>query len=150
MWRCAEKKQKKIDNIFTLSYTHTIISNLFYMAKGGKMLETILETVLSLKETVSSLDKRVGSVEESVDFIKENAVTRDEFQEEIKGIRSVMVTKDYLDEKMADFRGDMVIVMRKGDTKLRALVDILKHKRVLSEKDVTKLKRMEPFSAEML
>lgn len=36
-----------------------------------------------------------------------------------------MVTKDYLDDKLADLKGDLVVLMRKEDAKLQALVDVL-------------------------
>ncbi len=36
-----------------------------------------------------------------------------------------MVTKDYLDEKLADLRGDLTILIRKEDTKLKTLVEVL-------------------------
>ena len=50
-------------------------------------------------------------------------------------IEATMVTKDYLDEKLNeklfDLRGDLVVLMRKEDAKLKELVDILHKKRVL-------------------
>lgn len=57
-----------------------------------------------------------------------------------------MVTKDYLDDKMADLRGDLVVLTRKEDTKLRALVDILKEKSVLNIEEAKKILGMEPFA----
>ena len=103
-------------------------------------------------------DKRFSEVFEVLTFIKDNvpmrdeilakeeAVTKEEFNREISGIKVMMVTKDYLDGKLADLRGDLVVLMRKGDTKLKALVGILHGKKVISNTDVKKIYSMEPFA----
>jgi len=56
-----------------------------------------------------------------------------------------MVTKDYLDTKLADLRGDLVVMMRKEDNKLKALVEILKEKKVINNEEVEKIMHLEPF-----
>lgn len=91
----------------------------------------------------------LDDVYEAVTFIKDNAVMRDEFKAEISQINgkmATMVTKDYLDEKMSDLRGDLVVMMRKEDTKLKTLVGVLKKKSVLDNSDVKKIYSMEPFA----
>jgi len=60
-------------------------------------------------------------------------------------LENQMVTKDYLDDKLADLRGDLVVLTRKEDTKLKALVDILHKKQVLSEDEKREIFKMEPF-----
>lgn len=60
-------------------------------------------------------------------------------------IKATMVTKDYLDEKLADLRGDLVVLMRKEDRKLKTLIEILKERKVISRKDEEKILAMEPF-----
>ena len=65
---------------------------------------------------------------------------------EISGIKATMVTKDYLDEKVSDLRGDLVVMMRKEDTKLKTLVGVLKEKSVLDSSDVKRIYSMEPFA----
>lgn len=67
-------------------------------------------------------------------------------ESEIGKIKNRMVTKDYLDEKMADLRGDLVVMMRKEDTKVKTLVDILEKRKIISKKDVQKIVSMEPFA----
>lgn len=111
-------------------------------------------------------DSRIDEIYDIVTFIKDNAVTKGEFGE-LKGefgglrgefdelkqvvmkIQATMVTKDYLDEKLADLRGDLVVLTRKEDTKLKALIGLLKQKNVISEGDAKQLLTMEPF-AELL
>lgn len=65
--------------------------------------------------------------------------------EQFSKINALMVTKEYLDEKMADLRGDIVVVIRKEDTKLRTLIEILQEKQVLDEPDVKRILSLEPF-----
>ena len=98
---------------------------------------------------MSNQEKQLEEILEIVTFVKDNAVTKGEFNElksKVIKIESLMVTKDYLDEKMADLRGDLVVMMRKEDTKLKTLVEILKHKQLISDKDVKQIMTMEPFA----
>jgi len=61
-------------------------------------------------------------------------------------IEATMVTKDYLDDKLADLRGDLVVLMRKEDTKVVKLIDILAKHNIISEKEVKEILAMEPFA----
>ncbi len=61
-----------------------------------------------------------------------------------------MVTKSYLDDKLADLKGDLTVLMRKEDTKLKALVEILAEKKVLNEEDKKRIFTMEPFPQLMI
>lgn len=61
-------------------------------------------------------------------------------------IESTMVTKDYLDEKLADLRGDLVVLVRKEDTKFVKLIDILKRRKIISETEEKEILSMEPFA----
>lgn len=61
-------------------------------------------------------------------------------------IESTMVTKDYLDEKMGDLRGDMTVLIRKEDNKVKALVEVLVEKNVLNQNDQKRIFSLEPFA----
>ena len=65
---------------------------------------------------------------------------------EVGEIKSTMVTKDYLDDKLADLRGDLVVLMRKEDTKVGKLIDVLKRRNVISEAETKEILAMEPFA----
>jgi len=70
-------------------------------------------------------------------------IVKKEFEKtnkEIEGIKANMVTKDYLDEKLSDLRGDLVVLTRKEDTKVKKLIDILKKRKLISEKDVNEVR----------
>jgi len=68
-----------------------------------------------------------------------------DIKSEIGTIKATMVTKDYLDDKLSDLRGDLVVLMRKEDTKLRTLVDVLKKRNIISNEDAQQILAMEPF-----
>ncbi|MCK5320338.1 hypothetical protein KAJ61_03040 [Candidatus Parcubacteria bacterium] len=64
-------------------------------------------------------------------------------------IESTMVTKYYLndklDEKLADLRGDLVVLVRKEDVKMKKLIDILKKRDLLNDTEFNEIMSMEPF-----
>lgn len=60
-------------------------------------------------------------------------------------IEATMVTRDYLDEKLGDLKGDLIVTMRKEDAKLRVLIEILRGKSVISEDEEKRILSMEPF-----
>ncbi|MCK5509998.1 hypothetical protein KAI65_00435 [Candidatus Parcubacteria bacterium] len=67
----------------------------------------------------------------------------------IDKIENTMVTKYYLndklDEKLADLRGDLVVLVRKEDSKMKKLVDILKKRDLLNDNEFNEIMSIEPF-----
>jgi len=98
---------------------------------------------------------------EIMDFLKENMATKDDIKnmatkDDIKD----MVTKQYLDEKLGKFRsditdymdrrlldlkGDLVVIMKSEDRKLSALIELLVHKSILTTSEAHSIVKMEPF-----
>ena len=72
-----------------------------------------------------------------------------EIDKRLSKIENTMVTKYYfndkLDEKLADLRGDLVVLVRKEDTKMRKLVEILKKRNFLNDAEFNEIMSMEPF-----
>lgn len=68
-----------------------------------------------------------------------------EIRSEIIEIKSVMVTKDFLEEKLTDMKGDIIVLMRKEDTKLKTLVEILLAHKIISEEEKRRILSLEPF-----
>ncbi len=60
-------------------------------------------------------------------------------------IEATMVTKDYLDDKMADLRGDLVCLVKKEDKKVNAIVEKLKTKKIISKVEGKGITSMGPF-----
>ena len=102
----------------------------------------------------------VSDTLEIVRFMKDSAVTKDEFNDfkgefnelktDVTSMKATMVTKSYLDDKLADLRGDLVVLTRKEDTKLKTLVEVLQKKKVISNQDARRILTMEPFPQLML
>jgi archaellum component FlaC len=82
---------------------------------NDEILGAINEFSTKVDERFNSVDERFNSVDKRFDKIE-----------------SVIVTKDYLDEKLADLRGDLVVLIRKEDTKVKKLVDILLKRNIIS------------------
>lgn len=109
--------------------------------------EEILNAINAFATSVDQRFEEVGREFKSVDQRFEGIDRRFERIEfDIDEIKSTMVTKDYLDEKISDLRGDLVVLVRKEDTKLNTLVNVLHTKRVLDDRDVGRIESMEPFS----
>ncbi len=98
------------------------------------------------REILSAINAFSTNVNERFEKIDERFEKIDERFEKAEGKMTTLVTKDYLDEKMADLRGDLVVLMRKEDTKLLKLVDILKNRKVISESEEKQILSLEPFS----
>ena len=60
-------------------------------------------------------------------------------------VESQMVTKSYLDDKMAELEGGVIVRQRKEDKKVNLLIELLQSKSVLAETDVKQLKEIQVF-----
>lgn len=74
----------------------------------------------------------------------------DGLEKRVTKIEATMVTKDYLDEKLADQRGDLSILMRKEDTKLKTLIEVLSKRGVITRDDQLHILNMEPFPQSLI
>ncbi|MDO8599333.1 MAG: hypothetical protein Q7S02_04445 [bacterium] len=117
-----------------------------YMDSFAKMVKEGFDATASKETTATKSELTATKAELKAEFKTELTATKSELTTEIRAIKAVMVTKDYLDEKMADLRGDLVVLMRKEDTKLKKLIEKLRARDVLSEIDVQEIVRMEPFA----
>ena len=99
------------------------------------ILEAINAFSTATEKRFDGIDKRFDGIDKRFDGI-DKRLTKAE---------SLMVTKDYLDEKLSDLRGDLVVLMRKEDKKVKKLVEILKKKNLINEADEKEIMSMEPF-----
>ncbi len=115
--------------------------------------QEILQEVRSLGKRVESVENANGEILQAIN----NYTTKNDQQwgkneerwqkndERLTRIEATMVTKDYLDDKLSDLKGDLVVLMRKEDAKLGALVEILQKRKVISNEDVKTILAMQPF-----
>lgn len=103
-------------------YISAILLNMEKETTNNEILEAINKFSTKTDEKFAKIDERFNKIESS------------------------MVTKDYLDEKLVDLRGDLVVLMRKEDTKVGKLIEVLKKHKVISEAEEKEILSMEPFA----
>lgn len=91
-------------------------------------------------EDIKQIGNEVGQV------IEHNLLpTLEEMQREIAGIKRDMVTKWYLDDKLADLEGSVIIRQRKEDKKVNLLIELLREKSILVDSEVKQLHEFQVF-----
>ncbi|MDQ7814414.1 MAG: hypothetical protein RDU25_01225 [Patescibacteria group bacterium] len=93
------------------------------------------ESKHEILEAISLLADNVQSVSDRVDDLS----TR------MGRVETTMVTKSYLDDKLADLRGDLIVLARKQNTKLNILIESLVAEGILPRKVADKILALEPF-----
>ena len=68
-------------------------------------------------------------------------------ESKVTGVESQMVTKTYLDDKLADLRGDLTLLTRQEDQKLLSLVELLFGKRLMTKEERQHIMALQPFAA---
>ena len=79
--------------------------------------------------------QEIGGIKQEIGGIKQ----------EITQIKATMVTKAYLDDKLADMRGDLSMYDRQQDKKVDFLTQTLANKKVLTSKEANAIIAMSPF-----
>ncbi|HCC23831.1 TPA: hypothetical protein DF272_06685 [Candidatus Falkowbacteria bacterium] len=118
--------------------------------------QATIEDVLNAINTSAQITQdQITEIKGDIAKIKGNMATKDDIanmatKDDIADMATKsdvanLVTKDYLDDKLADLRGDLVVLTRKEDGKLKRLTTILLAKNLLSEEDRDAIFAMEPF-----
>ncbi len=112
--------------------------------------EPAIQDVLdSMNEFASHVDGKFNGIVDEMTGIKGEMTGIKGEMKDIKTrltkVEATMVTKDYLDVKIADLKGDIVITIRKEDIKLTTLVKILEEKKVMNQADTKRVTSLEPF-----
>lgn len=109
----------------------------------------IMNALTGLTGRIDGLTNDVAELAEAVSELSTNTDARfDRSDSRLSNIETVLptlVTKDYLDEKLADLRGDLVILARQQDKKTNVLVDTLTAKRILDAGDRRRIMSAGPF-----
>ena len=101
--------------------------------------EQILEVI---SEFATQVDQRFDRIENEVGGMKSEMGS---MKTEIGAIKATMVTKSYLDDKLADFKGDMVSMLRKEDQKVNRLVGVMGEKKLLTAAETRDVLSFRPF-----
>jgi hypothetical protein len=94
-------------------------------------------------EILEAIHTFAGSVDQRFDKIE---LEMGSMKQEMGSMKAQMVTKDYLDDKLADLRGDLMVIARKSDQKDSALVKNLAKNKVISKDEAGSILAMSPFS----
>ena len=86
-----------------------------------------------------AVDHRFDTLEGRVGNIESQMVTKDYLADELAKMKVTMVTKGYLDDKLSDLKGDLTVMIRKGDIKITKVVDLLQHKKVFTKQEAASI-----------
>jgi len=114
------------------------------------MSTTTDEAITELGKEMKEIKTMQQDTLEIIHFIKDNAATKKELEElrsDVNTIKSQMVTKSYLDEKLANIKGDNVSLIRKEDDKVNAVVEELDTQKILPRASITAIKNHHVFPA---
>lgn len=99
-----------------------------------------------MEKEIKQVNKKVDDVLAAInDFADKTEEKFNGLEKDVGYLRSNMVTEDHLDDKFHDLKGDLIVLMRKEDIKIRKLIEILKKRKVISEKEFKEILSMEPF-----
>lgn len=125
------KDIQQIGEIFENKLNKAIDENI--MPKVALEVGEIIEQ--NVMPAMEELGTEIAGIKEEISGMKE----------EISGIKAVMVTKEYLDDKLADLRGDMIVNFRKLDGKTDHLIGMLNKKKIISEPEVREFEEYRIF-----
>lgn len=96
---------------------------------------------------LKKINKEIGQVIEDNINPQFDAVNQrmDKVEKDILDIKVTMVTKSYLDDKLADLEGGLITKLRKEDQKVNRLIEIMQVKSLLTHEDVKHLKELQVF-----
>ena len=107
-----------------------------------EVLGAIEDVLIAVNALSTKMDADVeGLKNEMGEMKKEIGVMRTD----LNYVQSQMVTKDYLDKRVSEIRGESIPLVRKEDEKLSATIGLLCNKDVISKEEQKVLLKMEPF-----
>jgi hypothetical protein len=103
---------------------------------------TLRDVVNAINTSSTEVTVELQTIKQDISSLKTDMI---EVKTQLGHVETQMVTKDYLDEKLHDLRGDLTVVIRKADRKVVALIDELRETKVLSEPAAKRILALEPF-----
>ena len=100
------------------------------MEKNNQKM-TIEDLAIITKKGFDEVDKRFEAVDKRLEKIEQRIIQ--------------LPTKEYLDDKLADLRGDIILLLRREDKRLQILIDKLREKNILQDKDIKELETTKIF-----
>ncbi|MFH2104769.1 MAG: hypothetical protein ABII72_00870 [Parcubacteria group bacterium] len=149
----TRKEFRKISDGFRKMATKDDLKNGFAKMATKDELKNSLEKMATkddLKNGLENLAIMVKAGFDDVDKRFDSVATKGELNSAKKDIKveinkHKLETQDFIADKVADVKGELVLLTRKEDKKLYCLVDKLGKKKVISPRDIAQLDRMKPF-----
>lgn len=98
------------------------------------------------------MKKRVSTIQELYDFLQTHMVMRGEFDKRFKEInkemdeiKTDMVTKSFLEDKLADLEGNVILRQRKEDKKVNLIINFLEKRKILNPSEIRALREIKVF-----
>jgi predicted nucleic acid-binding Zn-ribbon protein len=113
-----------------------------YATNTDRRLEKIECRLDGIDNRLDGIDNRLDGIDNRLDGIDNRL---DGMNSRLMRVESQMVTKEYLDDKLADLKGDILTILRKEDRRVTALVEIMQKKNLLSVEEVKFLETMQPL-----
>ncbi len=133
-----------------MSPKNTTLDQVFEVVQTqGQHIREVLEAVQTQGKRVDTkIDTQFTEALEAIHLLGNQMDERfEESEQRFFSIESQMVTKTYLDDKLADLRGDLTLLTRHEDQKLISLVDLLFHKRLMTKEERQHIIALQPFAA---
>ncbi len=102
--------------------------------------DVLKQDVNVLKQDVNVLKQDVGVLKQDVGVLKQDVVSIRQDMNKMK-----LDILDAVDDKLADLKGDLIVMMRAEDQKNSALVKILHKRRVITDAEAQAILVMRPF-----
>lgn len=97
-------------------------------------------------EVLEAINKLSEHNDQQFAEIKNQMVTKEEFVKELGSIKANMVTKEYLDEKLAEHSDEPVKMIHGTDDKVKTVSQKLTDKKVFTTADHQEIIMMKPFA----
>ena len=118
-------------------------------ATTNEILSAINNFANEVEERFDGIDKRFDGVDKRFDGVDKrfDGVDKrlDDLDARVGHLENQMVTKDYLDSKLADLREDFVTAIRREDEKVEVLVGKLREENSLSAVSAQKVLEIKPL-----
>ena len=111
------------------------------MENNQQKIDDILEVVTFIKDH-AAMQTEVTGIKTEVTGIKIEVA---EMNKRLTKVEATMVTKDYLDEKLGDLKGDIIVELRHEDKKVVALIEVLRNRNIISIDEAKNILGMKPF-----
>jgi predicted nucleic acid-binding Zn-ribbon protein len=109
----------------------------------NKFATRVEENFTEVKQDIKDIKKRVTNLETKVSSIETRVGS---LETDTKSIRSQMVTKSYLDDKLSDLHGETIKLTKQTNNKVVSLANHLHNEESLSTNSLKQVIALPPFA----